>query len=78
MIKQLIKKGLNAFGLQLSRVDDTEAEQQRDLFETSKVPYVERPEYGPSNIETKLVKGGRGDGPFDYPNMLNLNRDGIS
>ena len=60
MIKQLIKKGLNAFGLQLSRVDDTEAEQQRDLFETSKVPYVERPEYGPSNIETKLANVEQG------------------
>jgi SAM-dependent methyltransferase len=36
------------------------------------VPYIERPEYGASNIQTKLENLSKGL-PFEFPDMLNLN-----
>jgi hypothetical protein len=36
-------------------------------------PYIEREEYGPSNIETKIELGTNGD-VFEYPDILAVNR----
>jgi 2-polyprenyl-3-methyl-5-hydroxy-6-metoxy-1,4-benzoquinol methylase len=46
--------------------------QQEDLCSYSDLPYIERDEYGASNLQTKLENVKRGE-PFEYPDIINLN-----
>lgn len=49
----------------------------RGDFANNGITYLEREEYGPSNLEEKLERAKSG-GPFEYPDIMNLNRAVLS
>ncbi len=66
--KTLIRSSFNTLGYDIVRKRE---EKSPALFPKS-IAYIEREEYGASNLETKLanVKAGL---PFEYPDIVNLN-----
>jgi len=68
MFKHIIRSGLNHLGYEIAR----QRTEKNDVNIPKSPPYIEREEYGASNLQTKLenVKVGR---PFEYPDIVNLN-----
>jgi 2-polyprenyl-3-methyl-5-hydroxy-6-metoxy-1,4-benzoquinol methylase len=68
--KRAIRAAVNRLGFDVVRCAPTPA--ACDPFQPALSPYVERVEYGPSNIETKLENVRQGL-PFELPDIVNLN-----
>lgn len=66
--KVIVKRALSQMGYEVRRIPVAATE----TFEPRSFPYCERPEYGPSNIETKLENEAKGL-PFEYKNIKVLN-----
>lgn len=58
---------LRPLGYEISRSN------RRELHHGTVLPYAERPEFGPSNLDTKLENVARGH-PFEYPDIVKLNQ----
>lgn len=75
-IGKYVNRVLRRTGFEIRRVSASRSASEtwiRTATSEMPVPYIERPEYGPSNIETKLENVEKGL-PFELPDVLNLNR----
>jgi 2-polyprenyl-3-methyl-5-hydroxy-6-metoxy-1,4-benzoquinol methylase len=74
MIKKFLKSAFRKFDFEITRIGPPKALDREEVDHVPPShPYVERTEYGPSNIETKLALTNAGDEIFEYPDIVNLN-----
>jgi 2-polyprenyl-3-methyl-5-hydroxy-6-metoxy-1,4-benzoquinol methylase len=74
MLKNIVQTVLRKRNLRIVRINsaDSDGAAQRDDA-VPVYPYLEREEFGPSNIETKLSLTEPGKEIFEYPDIVNLN-----
>ena len=68
LVTGAIQAGLRKMGLQIVRAEHDRKDHSLPVAEE----YVERPEYGASNLQTKLDNVAMGL-PFEFPDIVNLN-----
>lgn len=76
-VKRFVRHSLNGLGYDIRRIRARHTRGENGNSCPPPAPYVERAEYGPSNIQTKL-ESLRNGAAFESPDIVNLNHAAAS